>query len=115
MRKMLESFEEDYKNVKLKSEDIERSLANWMGYAQQANTYKLRKHLQEKHPFSKHISYIELLKYPGQWGHTYKVEKEAKEFEKSPADFALQMAYLSQIWKTLNLILEELRKERILK
>ena len=73
------------------------------------------KHMEKQHPFKKHISYIELLKHPGQWGYTYEIEKEAKEFERSPADFALHMAYLSQIWKTLNQILEELRRAKTIK
>ena len=75
----------------------------------------LKKHIEKVHPFKRHISYIELLQYPGQWGHTYEIEKDAKEFKKSPFDFALHMAYLSQIWKTLNFILEELRREKVIK
>ena len=73
------------------------------------------KHMKTKHPFKEHVTYIELLKYPGQWGYNYDNEKDAKEAKNHPTDFTLHMAYLSQIWKTLNFILEELRKERILK
>lgn len=73
------------------------------------------RHMEKAHPFKEFIRYMELLDSPNQWGVTYNVEKDAKEFKKSPFDFALHMAYLSQIWHTLNKILEELKREKVLK
>ena len=74
-----------------------------------------KKHMEKQHPFKRRITFMELLQSPRQWGYTYTIEKEANEFQKHPTDFALHMAYLSQIWETLNQILEELRREKTIK
>ncbi|MBL7206639.1 MAG: group II intron reverse transcriptase domain-containing protein [Candidatus Aenigmarchaeota archaeon] len=48
IRNRVEKFKVEYESGLMDSDDIERSLSGWLGYAMQADTYKLRNEIQEE-------------------------------------------------------------------
>ena len=48
MENRLDNFEVLYKRGEISTQDVQRSLVSWFGYAQQGNTYKVREQIRKE-------------------------------------------------------------------